>query len=490
MILSDGVLLKSPTTIWEGSTTELHGWPTSRGPSSYGASYSEIYRQQIWVTAVVNKLATGEARLPFKVYERDDLNRPEAKGHPYAELMAKPHPTLPRFFWWLWLISTFDVYGEVFVAKVRDRGGRPVALAPLHPTAMHLTEVVDGVGWWRFDTGRVRIEGIPDYDLVHPRTYNPDSLHRGLSRLEPLRRTLEFEDAAQRAQSSFWRRGARPGVALKHPGNLSTPAADRLRVQWDQLTAGADRTGTSVVLEEGMTPETLSVSNDDAQYIDSRKLNREEVCGAYDVPPPAVHILDRATFSNITEQLRSLYRDTHAPRLKLFEDCFEAELRGSKRPGSDEPDFGADVYGEFLLDEVLRGDFEARATGYQQAINSGWMQPAEVRKLENLPFVDGSDRLLVNSAIMPLADADLDPDAGSPPQKRAVRPLAVEELRSVMGRLGSPVSVAGIDIDHLVGGLTADPAALVRSTVAVAMATGASPADLKSRLKNLTGGPT
>ncbi len=72
----------------------------------------------------------------------------------------------------------------------------------------------------------------------------------------------------------------------------------------------------------------------------------QEVCGAYDVPPPAVHILDRATFSNITEQLRSLYRDTHAPRLKLFEDCFEAELRGSKRPGSDEPDFGADVYGE------------------------------------------------------------------------------------------------------------------------------------------------
>ena len=68
MILSDGVLLKAPTTIWEGSTTEFHGWPTSRGPLSYGASYSEIYRQQIWVTAVVNKLATGEARLATPDY--------------------------------------------------------------------------------------------------------------------------------------------------------------------------------------------------------------------------------------------------------------------------------------------------------------------------------------------------------------------------------------------------------------------------------------
>lgn len=477
MILSDGVLVKS--TLWEGTTDQLHRWPLASGSSSrYNASYAEMYTRQASVHMVVNKLAYGEARLPFKVYEHDDLNRPEANDSPYARLMAKPHPRMSRFFWWLWFVSTYDVYGEAFMGKIRDAGGRPIGLAPLHPTAMNEVEEVDGVVQWSFQNGKVRIDGIPDTDLVHPKTYNPTSTTRGLSRLEPLRRTLEFEDAAQRAQSSFWHRGARPGVALSHPGNISQPAAERLKLRWDQVAAGADKTGTTVVLEEGMKPEVMTVSNDDAQYIDSRKLNKEEVCGAYDVPPPAVHILDRATFSNITEQMRSLYRDTHAPRLKLFEDCLEAELRGSVRPGASEPDFGADVYGEFLLDEVLRGDFEKRADGFQKAVNSGWMTPAEVRQKENLPFVEGSDRLLINSTIVPLDQAEsLD----------QIPPVDPATVRSVMGRIGRVDDVTAIDADVLTADLNGD-APLVRSALAAAVQAGDDMPTFKQRLKALAGG--
>lgn len=472
MILSDGALLKSPTIMWQGTTAEFTGWPSRPSASPYLASYSTMYREQIWVTTVINKLAYGEARLPYKVYERDDLNRIEVPNSPYGQLMANPCPGLPRFFWWLWLISTFDIFGEAFLGKLRDAGGRPAKLVPLHPMAMHLEEVDgDGVATWSYQTATRRYEGITDHDLVHPRTYNPDSIHRGLSRLEPLRRTLEFEDAAQRAQSSFWRRGARPGVALKHPGSLSQAAADRLKVQWDQLSAGADMTGTSVVLEEGMSPEVLTIANDEAQYIDSRRLNREEVCGAYDVPPPAVHILDRATFTNITEQLRSLYRDTHAPRLRLFEDCFEAELRGSVRPGASEPDFSDDVYGEFLLDEVLRGDWEARSAGYQTAINAGWLTPAEVRKLENLPFVEGSDQLLINSAIVPLDQSDAEA-------------LPTAALRMLMGRLGRVTDVASIDPALFVAGLDR-PEPVVRALDS-AVFDGDDLDGLKARLRKLT----
>lgn len=478
MILSDGVLVKSPTTLWSGTTDQLHSWPLRSGTSRYEASYAEMYVRQPWVTTVINKLAYGEARLPFKVYEHDELNRPDASESPYGRLMAKPNPRMPRFYWWLWVVSTFDVFGESFLGKIRDAGGRPIGLAPLHPTSMHEEEEKDGRILWTFQNGRVRIEGIPDEDLVHPKTYNPSTTTRGLSRLEPLRRTLEFEDAAQRAQSSFWAKGARPSVALKHPGNLSQPAADRLKVRWDSLAAGADNTGASIVLEEGLTPELMSVSNDDAQYIDSRKLNREEVCGGFDVPPPAVQILDRATFSNITEQLRSLYRDTHAPRLKLFEDCFEAELRASVRPGASEPDFGDAFYGEFLLDEVLRGDFEKRAEGYQRGINSGWLTPAEVRKRENLPFIDGSDRLLVNSTIIPLDEVDANP--GRTP---AGPPIEDNTVRSVMGRIGRASDLASLDPEAVCAGLNGDSEA-VRSL----LATSQDIPEFKERLKALAGG--
>jgi phage portal protein BeeE len=229
------------------------------------------------------------------VYQHDDLNRPEEPAHPYARLLARPNDRQSRYSFWREMLSTFDIYGEAFALKIRDSGGRPVQLAPLHPTAMQCEEKAGRV-LWEFENPRVHITDIPAEDLIHLRTYNPDSSTRGLSKLESLRSTLENEDAALRSQSSFWRRGARPGVALTHPGKLSQPAADRLKLRWDQVAAGADNTGTTVVLEEGMKPELMQISAVEAQYIEARKLNREEVVAGFDMPPPAVHILDHATY--------------------------------------------------------------------------------------------------------------------------------------------------------------------------------------------------
>jgi HK97 family phage portal protein len=470
MILSDGVLVKSPTTIWEGNTTTYPGWNQIL-TGQYWSSYADIYRQQVWVNAAINKLALGTARLPLKVYERDELNRPQVPDHPYSKLLNAPNPKMSRFAFWQWVSSTFDIYGEAFLVKVRDRGGRPVQLWPLHPQCMRPVDEKNGETVWEFQNGTVRIEGIRQSDLVHPRTYNPETTKRGLSRLEPLRRTLEFEDAAQRAQSSFWRKGARPAFVLTHENNLSQPAAERIKVRFDDIAAGADKTGTTVVLEEGMKPHPLTVNNEDAQYIDSRKLNREEVCGAYDIPPPALHILDRATFSNITEQMRSLYRDTHAPRLQLFEGCLETELRGSVRPGASDPDFSDDVYAEFLLDEVLRGDFEARSAAYQAA---DWMTVAEKRKAENLPYIEGTDRILVNAAVIPLDEVDNGP--------------AMQNLRSVLGRVSRIKTLDQIRSDALVEGLNEHTAAAVRDALTASIEHGETVPQFRDRLKAL-GGP-
>lgn len=473
MIQSGGALVKSTTVLWSGTPAT---WPGSGVLELSGswASYAEIYRHQLWVSAVVNKLAKANARLPLKVYERAEGGRREAGTHPYAVLLRRPNQRHSPFFFWLWSSSTFDVYGEFFWGKVRDAGGRPVQLVPLHPTAMHPEEERDGEVVWTFQNGRVRVEGIRTSDLVQAKTYNPSSFVRGLSPLEPLRRTLENEDAARRATSAFWRNGARPSVALSHPGKLSTEATDRLKLRWNQIAAGVDNTGTTVVLEEGMKPEVLSLSAEEAQYIESRKLNREEVCGEYDVPPPVVHILDRATFSNITEQMRSMYRDTMAPRLGWFEGELEVQLRGAVRPGASEPDFGDEVYSEFLLDEVLRGDFEQRADSYQKAINSGWLMPSEVRAMENRPFVAGSDRLLVNSTIVPLQEAGRRPSVS----------LTSDQLRSVMGRLSRQKSLADVDDETLVAGLNGAGAGVLAELEA-ARAAGEGIADLRARLATL-----
>ncbi len=464
MLISNGSLVtKTPTFPFTPATTSDWWYDYERGRAA--SAYAEIYRRQLWVMVVVAKRARGVARLPFKTYLRDDLNRPEAGGHPYAELMRNPNPAVSPFRLWEWTSSTFDIFGEAFWLKRRNPAGVPFQLVPMHPTAMTLRD-----GMWHFNNGTTRVDDIAPADVIHFKGYNPTTTDRGLSALEPLRDTLENEAAARTATSSFWRKGARPGVALKHPGNLSAAAATRLRDQWDALNAGAANTGKTVVLEEGMEPAILTLSAEEAQYIETRKLNREEVCAAYDVPPPVVHILDRATFSNITEQMRSMYRDTMAPHLKGFEADLDTQLRA--------PDFGDGVYAEFLLDEVLRGDFEARSAAYAQA---DYLTLAEKRKSENLPFIEGTDRIFMNAAQRPLEVLAAAPANGSP----ALPAVPEQAVRSVLGRLAWQKTLGDVDEDALVSGLDEADAKHVRAAFTLATITHESVAELRDRIKGL-----
>lgn len=479
VFVSRGSLVaKSPTltsqSLWvDGARSpSLHAWRAG--------SYAEVYRRHLWVYVVVNKLANGLARLPLPVYLHDDMNRPRADDHPMARLLAAPNPAWSPFDMWFWVSATRDIYGTAFLFKGRT-DGVVTGLWPLHPAYMTWQEAS---GTWRFDNGRLVLADVRPADLVTFRHFNPDSMIDGLSPLEPLRSTLENEWSARSATSSFWRQGARPGVVLRHPSRISDPAMTRLKAQWESVTSGAAKQGATVILEEGMTLERHMLTAEEAQYIETRKLNREEVCGAYDVPPPAVHILDRATFSNITEQMRSIYRDTQAPRASAFQATIELDLRRAEWP--DDP-----VYAEFLMDDVLRGDFETRQAALAQAT---YMTIAEKRKVENLPFIEGTDRIFLNTATLPLdaidaqADAiraDLaDPDPADPPAgdgSSGGEGASVVDVRTVMGRLSWQKDLSEVDAVALVAGLAPGVGAKVQAAVLVAADLG----DLRARLRGM-----
>ncbi len=480
ILSGSSVVSTKSTIIYQGDTAHYYGaWQLQSGYRTSG--YAEMYKRQLWVSVVVNKRAGMVARLPLPVYERGASGRERVNGHPYAQLLRKPNTRHDPVTFWTWVSSTWDVYGEAFCGKVRDAGGRPVQLVPLHPTRLRDTDD----GNWEYTSNDGTVTIVRPHDLVHFSTYNPDSMSRGMSRLEPLRETLSNEDAARRATSSFWTKGARPAFALTHPNTLSQGAGERLRAQWDSQHGGVDNTGKSVILEEGMTALPLTINNNDAQYIETRKLNREEVVAAYDMPPPAVHILDHATFSNITEQFRSVYRDTMAPVLGYFEAVLEDQVRGSFRPGASEPDFGDDVYAEFLMDEVLRGSFEARQDAYEKA---KYMTLAEKRALENLPFIEGTDVILVNTAEQPLdmlgavTAARIEGAAG---RSTAAAALPAEASRSLMGRLSRQKSLDDVDPAALTAGLNGHTA-LVLGALADTKAAGGDLAAFRTRLRALT----
>lgn len=404
------------------------------------AAYGQLYRKQLWVGTIVRKLARSTARLTLDLRESSDPQAGLDTVSPLAQLLAAPNTRFDPFKFWVWTSATYDVYGETFWLKLRDLDGVVRQLQPMHPTNVvvhrdYKGELGEPGSLWYIYTSGIRtvsmLPPIPEADVVPFVSYNPDDTERGVSNLEGLRETLLAEDAMRRASASFWRNGARPAMVLKTDKKLSDPAIIRLKSRVDSAHGGADKMGGTLVLEDGLDVVPMQLNAEELQYIESRKINREEACAAYDIPPPVVHVLDKATFSNITEQMRSMYRDTMAPRLAELESVVRHHLV---------PDFGGSQIPRFNLDDVLRGDFETRAKAAGGLVTDGIMKPAEARPMFNLPPAGPeADKLYANQAFQPLGT----PVAGAQPTERpplaieGPRPDAVRAERSVMGRIGA-----------------------------------------------------
>jgi HK97 family phage portal protein len=357
------------------------------------ATYAQLYKRQPWVATVVNKISNLIARLGVNVWDESKTSgKVLDTTSPYALLLAKPCTTLDPYSFWLWIASTIEIYGEAYLIKMRNAAGKPESLYPMHPAMVQIHRDDEGALKYRF-MGRPN-ELISEKDVIPFRMYDPDGTMRGFSRLEPLRSTLMNEDSARRAQSSWWQNNCRPSFLMSTEKRLGSEGKERLRQAVISTQAGSSNAGGVMVLEDGVTAQQMQLTAEEMQYIEARKLNREEVCAVYDIPPTAVHVLDHATFSNITEQYRSVYRDTMAPRIEFIESGLNWHLG---------IEFNGVKSARFAVAEVLRGDFEKRAPAAVQLVQSGIMKPAEARPLFDLDDAGAvADKLYANSAIQEL----------------------------------------------------------------------------------------
>ncbi|WP_246422089.1 phage portal protein [Nocardiopsis mwathae] len=364
--------------------------PSSMQLGAEWVEYGEIYRRQPQVRTVVAFLARNIAQLGLHVYRRvSDTDRERVTDHPLAKLLARPLPQtkLTRFGLMFRVVADLCIYDAAFVVKVRDGSGSVVGLIPV-PAAWVAPE---GGSW--IAPHAYRIAGgseVPAGDVIHLHGYATDSLWGGTSPLESLRSVLIEEHEANRHRQQMWRNGARTSGFIQRPvpkggRDWSDEARERFKREFaDLYTGDGPGAGGVPVLEDGMTYVPAGLDPRAAQYIEARKLTREEVAAAYFVPPPLVGILDHATFSNIRAQHEHLYQDTLGPLLTQIDEAFEAQL-------ADE--FG-DLYLEFNIQEKLRGSFEEQAAAASTSAGAPWMTVNEVRARNNLPALDGGDELV------------------------------------------------------------------------------------------------
>lgn len=370
-------LVQAPYSVWVSDGLSL--------------DYAAIYKTQPAVRMVVSFLARNIAQLGLPVYRRvNDLDRTRLSDHPLSELLGAPNAFTSGYALKRALVSDLAIYDVALWLKVAGDRRQLVRIPPwmaevagenyLHPEVFKIRGS-------RGDTT------IPAENFVYFHGYNPLDDRVGLSPLETLRRLLSEELAAGQMREQVLRNGARVSGYLKRPAGApswSDAARDKFRSGWKSQYTGwsASQGGGTPILEDGMEFVPAGQSAVDLQYIEARKLTREEVAQAYHIPPPMVGILDHATFSNIEEQHKMLYADTLGPWLEEIQQEIERQLL----PEFDDAD---GVYVEFNLAEKLKGSFEQQASQLQTAVGAPYMTRNEARARMNLPQVQGGDALIV-----------------------------------------------------------------------------------------------
>lgn len=367
-VSEDGTFAVAPWLGWLG-------W----GPkTSSGVSVSEESALGLpTLYACIRVLSEDVAKLPLILYRRGpDGGRDRATDHElYSVFHDAPNPEMSSFTWRETLMTHLAGWGNAYCEVTYDRLGR-LQLWPIPASRMEVTlEAGRRVYWYLGSSGRRRMKPGSVFHILDQSLNG----YVGMSRIAYHRETLGEHLATRSFGSNFYRNMARPATVLKHAGKLSLPAQERLAAQMDSLR-GTTNAGKTVVLEEGMDFGEIGVPPEDAQYVETRKLQREEVAQLYRMQQHKVGILDHATFSNIEHQQIDYVTGTLHSWLARVEQAINAAFLW------DQPD----LYVEFLIDGLLRGDAKSRADAFATRWQHGTLTPDEWRSRENEnPLPDG-----------------------------------------------------------------------------------------------------
>lgn len=385
------------------------------GASSSGKYVTE--RSAMQMTAVcccVRILSEAVASLPLQFYRyTDDGGKEKAVEHPlYFLLHDEPNPEMTSFIFRETLMTHLLLYGNAYSQIIRNGKGEVVALYPLMPDWMTVDRDDHGRLYYEYTvydsddvagrkgtdkTGKtVRLK---PYDVLHIPGLGFDGLV-GYSPIAMAKNAIGLAIATEEYGSKFFANGAAPSGVLEHPGTIKDPS--RVRESWQNTFGGSGNANKVAVLEEGMKYTPISISPEQAQFLETRKFQIDEIARIFRVPPHMIGDLEKSSFNNIEQQSLEFVKYTLDPWVSRWEQAMVRALLT--------PEEKRKYFFKFNVDGLLRGDYQSRMNGYATARQNGWMSANDIRELENLdriPAEQGGDLYLINGNMTKLEDAGI-----------------------------------------------------------------------------------
>lgn len=377
------------------------------GGTTAGKTVTE--RSAMQMTAVyscVRILAEAVAGLPLHLYKyTDGGGKEKALDHPlYRLLHDEPNPEMSSFVFRETLMTHLLLWGNAYAQVIRNGKGEVIALYPLMPNKMSVDRDENGRLYYTYYRGSDEAIKNKDFavtlqpsDVLHIPGLGFDGLV-GYSPIAMAKNAIGMAIACEEYGAKFFANGAAPGGVLEHPGTIKDP--QRVRESWQSTFGGSGNANKIAVLEEGMKYTPIGISPEQAQFLETRKFQINEIARIFRVPPHMVGDLEKSSFSNIEQQSLEFVKYTLDPWVIRWEQSIQRALlsQGEK----------AEYFVKFNLEGLLRGDYQSRMNGYAIGRQNGWMSANDIRELENLdriPAEEGGDLYLINGNMLPLKDA-------------------------------------------------------------------------------------
>ena len=376
------------------------------GGSTSGKTVTE--RSAMQMTAVyscVRILAEAIAGLPLHVYRyNSDGGKEKAIDHSlYLILHDEPNPEMSSFVFRETLMTHLLLWGNAYAQIIRNSKGEVVALYPLMPNKMSVDRDENGQLYYQYLRSIDEVGGksetviLKPTDVLHIPGLGFDGLV-GYSPIAMAKNAIGLAIATEEYGAKFFANGAAHSGVLEHPGTIKDP--QRVREAWQSQFGGSQNSGKIAVLEEGMKYTPISISPEQAQFLETRKFQINEIARIFRVPPHMVGDLEKSSFSNIEQQSLEFVKYTLDPWVIRWEQSIMRTLLTPEEKKS--------YFVKFNLEGLLRGDYQSRMNGYATARQNGWMSANDIRELENLdriPAEAGGDLYLINGNMLPLQQA-------------------------------------------------------------------------------------
>lgn len=368
------------------------------GTSSSGKAVNEkTALQTTAVYACVRILAETIASLPFHTYRYTLNGKEKAIEHPiYYLLHSEPNPEMTSFVFRETLMSHLLLWGNAYAQIIRDGRGRVLGLYPLLPNKVIVNRNQHGELVYQYEKeGQTYF--LRSYEVLHIPGLGFDGLI-GYSPIAMAKNAVGMAIATEEYGAKFFANGANPGGVLEHPGVVKDPA--RIRESWNAVYQGSSNAHRVAVLEEGMKFQSIGIPPEQAQFLETRKFQINEIARIFRIPPHMIGDLEKSSFSNIEQQSLEFVMYTLDPWVVRWEQAIQRALftENEKRQ----------YFVKFNVDGLLRGDYQSRMNGYAVGRQNGWLSANDIRELENLNRIPedlGGDLYLINGNMTKLADA-------------------------------------------------------------------------------------